>query len=303
MPGDALGVNGRATGAGAGQARAGQAVFATDDAAAQDLVAAAKARDKEGIARILGPLSKELGSGDPVADANGFESFARHAAEYTRLERRTDALSVLHIGTADWPFPIPIVKTADGTWFFDTAAGQQEILARRIGRNELETIDVCRAYVAAQREYASEDRDGSGVLKYAQRLVSHPGQKDGLYWPAAAGEEQSPFGPLMAQAAAEGYFPKKGAGRQPFHGYYYRILTRQGPAAPLGRYDYVINGSMIAGFAMIAWPAEYGNSGIMTFIVNHQGKVYQKDLGPQTEDVAPAITEYNPDASWKLVKE
>jgi len=286
-----------------GRPAAGQAVFASDDAAAKDLIDAAKARDKAGVDRILGPVAKELGSGDAVADANGFESFATHAAEGMRVEKRGAALSVLHIGAADWPFPIPLVKSAEGTWFFDTAAGKQEILARRVGRNELEAINVCRAYVVAQREYASVPRDGTDVLKYAQHVLSHPGTKDGLYWEATAGEEQSPFGPLMAQAEAEGYMPKKGSGRQPYHGYYYRILTKQGPDAPNGRYDYVINGSMIGGFAMIAWPAEYGNSGVMTFIVSHQGKVYEKDLGEGTDGAAPAIREYNPDVTWKLVKE
>jgi len=195
------------------------------------------------------------------------------------------------------------VRAASGQWFFDTAAGKQEILARRIGRNELESIKVCRAYVEAQREYAGQDRDGSGVAKYAQRLNSHPGQKDGLYWEAMPGAEPSPFGPLAAQAAAEGYATSGVHRHEPFHGYLYHILTRQGPAAAGGAYDYVINGNMIAGFALVAFPAAYGQGGVMTFIVSHQGKVYQKDLGPQTPDIAAAMTTYNPDETWTQVKD
>jgi hypothetical protein len=295
----------------AGQPGAEQQTFASDEDAVKALVDTLGLADKdkrhEAMHAIFGPSGQDLASGDPVADATSFKTFVMRATAKTRLDKKSDALSILHIGNEDWPFPIPLVKAADGKWFFDTAAGKEEILARRIGANELATIQVCRAYVLAQRQYASKDRDGSEVLKYAQHFHSHPGKMDGLYWAAAAGEEQSPFGPLVAEASARGYFGERPAGTppgpRPFQGYYSHILTRQGPDAPGGRYDYVINGNMIAGFAEIAWPAKYGSSGVMTFIVNHQGKVYEKDLGPDTDRLARSITEYNPDASWKLVKD
>src|SRR6185437_14881869 len=199
----------------------------------------------------------------------------------------------------------------DGKWYYDTSAGKATILARRIGRNELQTIAVCHAYVDAQRSYGSVDRDGDGVLQYAQRLNSHPGKHDGLYWPAAptqpdqpTAETESPFGPLAAQAATEGYTgPVKGAARSPFHGYLFRILTSQGPHAPGGKYDYIINGRMIAGFALIAYPAKYASSGVTTFIVNQYGQIYQKDLGPNTDTLAPKITSYDPDSTWTAVKD
>ena len=280
-----------------------QAVFDSDGAAVEALLAAAKAQDHAQVDKILGPVSKQLLSGDKVEDARGFEALGRIATEQNRLEKKDDSTSILHIGVKDWPFPIPVVKNAAGKWYFDTAAGKQEILTRRIGHNELAAINECKVYLQAQREYASVERDGSGVLKYAQHFLSTPGAQDGLYWETKPGEQQSPFGPMIAQASLEGYTFKKGSGRQPFHGYYYHILKKQGPAAPGGKYDYVINGNMIAGFALVAWPAQYGNSGVMTFIVNHQGKIYQKDLGPETSDAAKRITEYNPDASWTLVKE
>jgi len=286
----------------AGQPGVGQPEFISDDAAAAALLAAAKLRDREEVRKVLGPATKEMVSGDAVEDANAFAAFAQHADEGTRLEKR-DGTTILHIGKGDWPFAIPIVKAADGKWFFDTAAGKQEILARRIGGNELETIKVCHAYVAAQREYASVDRDGSEVLKYAQHMMSKPGTKAGLYWAVAPGETPSPFGPMIADASAEGYNFKQGQGPQPFHGYYFHILKAQGSAAPGGKYSYIINGNMIAGFALVAFPAEYRKSGVMTFIVSHQGKVYQKDLGPDTTSAAKAMTEYNPDPTWTLVRE
>jgi hypothetical protein len=253
-----------------------------------------------------------LVSGDRVADASAYQTFARNASDRTRLETKSDATATVYIGKEDWPFPIPLEKAAGGAWFFDTEAGKAEILARRIGANELATIKVCQAYVAAQRDYASKDRDGSEVLQYAQRLLSTPGPKDGLYWKAApgagagaaaAGEEPSPFGPLVAQAALEGYAEDQAIGAEPFHGYYFRILTRQGAAPPAGRYDYVINGRMIAGFALVACPARYGASGVMTFVVSHQGKVYEKDLGPDTHRLVRGMKEYNPDSSWRVVKD
>ena len=214
------------------------------------------------------------------------------------LRKDTEDRVVLVIGPDAWPFPIPLVRSGS-EWRFQTAEGLDEIVNRRIGANELSTIAVCRDYLAAQRQYAGKIRDGSGVRKFAQRLVSSPGKQDGLYWdPAATGGEESPFGPRMAEYLAGGRQP-----RDPYHGYYFRVLTRQGNRAPGGSYNYVINGNMIAGFALVAFPAEYGHSGIMTFLVSHHGKVYQKNLGPQTRKIAAKMQGYNPDSTWTEVKE
>jgi hypothetical protein len=218
----------------------------------------------------------------------------------TRLEKDGDDKVALIFGREDWPFPIPLVRDQAG-WSFDTAAGEQEILARRIGRNELGAIDVCRAYVQAQRNYASADHDGTGVMKYAQHIASTPGKRDGLYWPAVEGEPLSPFGPLVASAVAQGY-SKKADKPTPYHGYLFRVLTAQGPHAPGGAYSYIVNGNMIAGFALVAYPVDYGNSGVMTFIVNQQGVVYQKDLGDDTGAIAAKMTLYDPDQSWEKVE-
>src|ERR1700722_13272556 len=233
----------------AGEPGVGQQQFDTGDQAAAAIVAAAKARDHDELNHIFGPSVTEFVSGDKVEDEKAFDRFTKNAGDHLELEKKDANTSIIDIGKDNWPFPIPLTRLPNGKWFFDTEAGKQEILDRRIGANELETIKVCHAYVEAQREYASEDRDGSGVLKYAQHFMSHNG-KDGLYWVAASGEEESPFGPLMAQAAIEGYTPgkKNGPGPQPYHGYVYRILTRQGSAAAGGKYNYVINGNMIAGF-------------------------------------------------------
>jgi hypothetical protein len=288
----------------AGRPGPGQLLFATNNDAAKALLDASKAKDKEAMRNLFGPGYDKLLSGDPVEDARGFDAFAAHAAEQYRLDKQADDKTVLIVGQKSWPFPIPILKNAEGKWFFDTAAGMEEILARRIGRDELDAIQTCRAYVLAQREYASKDRDGSGILKYAQHFRSAPGQKDGLYWEAAPDEEQSPMGPLVAEASLKGYaLGQKGPGPRPYQGYFFHVLTRQGRNAPGGRYDYVINGNMIAGFAMVAAPDKYGSSGVKTFLVNHQGKVYEKDLGPKTLDLVRQMTEYNPDNTWTLVKD
>lgn len=284
----------------AGSPSPGQQTFATENDAASALVAAAKTRDRASLDHIFGPAAKDLVSGDKVQDENAFNDFTQKAAQHMELEKVDPRTVMVDIGSDKWPFPIPIVKAPDGQWFFDTVAGKGEILARRIGANELATIKVCRAYVEAQREYASEDRDGSGVLKYAQHIISKNGH-DGLYWKTTPGEEQSPFGELIAQATLEGYTPGQGKGPHPYQGYEYHILTRQGPAAAGGQYNYVINGNMIAGFALVARPAQYGSSGIMTFIISHQGKLYQKDLGPDTADIVKNMTRFNPDKTWKLV--
>ena len=269
--------------------------FPTPQAAAQALVDAVKSGDKQAILAVLGSDAQDIvSSGDPVQDKESAEKFTTSAQQMMHVDQTTDGIDIMSIGADDWPFPIPIVKRGEG-WFFDTLAGKQELLNRRIGANELDTIEVCRGYVDAQRDYASEVRDDSGVMKYAERLISSEGKHDGLYWPPKEGEAASPFGPLVAEAQEEGY-GKKGA---PYHGYCYRVLTAQGKAAPGGAYSYIINGNMIAGFALVAYPAQYGSSGVMTFIVNQQGVVYQKDLGLKTDVIAKAMKMYNPDPSWQ----
>jgi hypothetical protein len=278
-----------------------QRQFASPEDAVKGLRAATKARDKIALHEIFGPEGQDLVSGDKVEDANAAAAFAKALAQFCRLSYEGTDKVVLNIGAQDWPFPIPLVKK-DGQWSFDTAAGKDEIINRRVGANELTVIGVCLTFVTAQREYAGEDRDGSGVLKYAQKLKSTPGQKDGLYWEPADSEDPSPFGPLVASARAEGYGPRKvGEGSQPFHGYLFRVLTAQGPHAPGGEYNYIINDNMIAGFALLAHPARWGDSGIMTFIVNQQGKVYQRNLGPDTDAKVAAITTFDPDEGWELV--
>lgn len=275
--------------------------FASPEEAVKALAAAAKAGDRDGVDAIFGPDVKGLLSGDPKQDAIEFAAFAKSLGQYSHLVRKADDCYVLDIGAQNWPMPIPLVQK-DGAWFFDTAAGKDEIINRRVGEDETTAIGVCRTYVQAQREYAGADRDGSGVLKYAQRIKSTPGAKDGLYWPAVPGEEQSPFGPLVAEARAEGYGPKPEGGQpQPFHGYRFKILTAQGASAAGGAYDYVINGNMVAGFALVAYPAHWGESGVMTFIVNQWGRVYECNLGEQSADIASAMTKFDPDADWAPV--
>jgi len=270
--------------------------FSTPDEAAAALVRAAQADEAGALAGLFGAGHENLlSSGDPVEDKNNREGFAALAKEKLSLDKRGEDQATVLVGNQAWPFPIPLVKQGGG-WQFDAALGEQEIINRRIGRNELRTLSAVRGYAEAQAEYAGSDRDGDGVAEYAQKFTSAPGQQDGLFWEAQAGEADSPLGPLMAEAQAQGYvFQGKPEQPTPYHGYYFRILTRQGPAAPGGQYDYVINGNMIAGFGLLAFPASYGASGVMSFIVNHQGRIYQKDLGPKT---AKAMKEYNPDSSW-----
>ncbi len=276
-----------------------QQSFKTPDEAANALVAAARAGDRKALLTLLGPGGEDIvSSGDPVADEGIRKEFVAAYDEKHEVHPEGDH-ALLIIGKDDFPFPIPLVHKGDA-WTFDTEAGRTEVLYRRIGANELDTIQSALAFVDAQNEYADKDR-GTGVGVYAQRFISQPGKKDGLYWPTAAGDEESPLGELMADAAAQGYRPRGGGERTPFHGYYYKILTRQGPAAPGGVLDYVVNGKMIGGFALVAWPAEYANSGVMTFIVNHNGTVYQKDLGRRTAQVASGMTAFNPDDTWKKV--
>ena len=271
--------------------------FATPEAAVSALVAAASAKDTNALRDIFGPATADIENPDCVQAANELNAFTAALNQTNRIVKESDSRCVLEVGDNLWPFPIPVVEK-DGQWFFDTEAGKDEILNRRIGQNELATLQVARAYVEAQREYAAQDRDGKEVLKFAQKIISSPGMKDGLYWPPELDGEISPLGPLAADAAADGYGKNRESERQPFHGYFFKILTRQGKHAPGGKYNYVINGNMIGGFALVAWPAEYGESGIMTFIVNQQGRVYQKDLGPQTSKTAEAMQAYDPDKTW-----
>lgn len=274
-----------------------QQAFKTPDEAASALVDAAKAGDPKAIVTVLGPDGEDVvSSGDEVADAATRQKFVAAYDAKHQIAMEGDSKATMVIGLEDFPVPIPLVRK-DGMWRFDTAAGRQEILARRIGKNELDAIQACLAYVDAQNDYAEKDRTGAGINTYAQRIISQPGKKDGLYWPSSQGDEASPLGEFVAQATAQGY--RVGGGRTPYHGYYFKILTRQGPAAPGGELDYVVRGKMIGGFALVAYPAEYRNSGVMTFIVSHAGDVFQKDLGPATAKLAERMTSFNPDKSWQ----
>ena len=274
-------------------------MFATPAAAVAALVAAVNADDTNALQAIFGPATAEIENPDRVQAASELKEFTQALNATNQLVSESESKYVLEVGEKQWPFPIPIVKQGD-QWFFDTDAGKEEILNRRIGENELSTLESVRAYVDAQREYAARDRNGDGVLEYAQKLLSPPGTKDGLYWPPDLDGDISPIGPLVAQAQGEGYAIESGATPQPYHGYFFKVLTRQGRSAPGGKYNYIINGHMIAGFALVAWPAAYGQSGIMTFLVNQQGRVYQKDLGPKTAKIAGSMKAYNPDKTWTL---
>lgn len=278
-----------------------QTRFSAPEAAVDALVAASRADDLQTLQAILGPGSEELiSSGDSVADNASREKFVAAYEQKHFLEARTAGTMILHVGADDWAMPIPIVKK-ENRWGFDLEKGKREILNRRIGRNELHVMEVIDAYVAAQHEYASKDCRGGGKVEFAQRFISSPGSRDGLYWEAREGEEQSPLGPLMASAAQEGY---AAAGNlSPFHGYYFKILKEQGEHAEGGPYNYVVKDKMILGFALLAYPAEYGNSGVMTFMANQEEAIFEKDLGENTRRLAEAITDYNPDKSWKKVKD
>jgi hypothetical protein len=281
-----------------------QKSFASPEEAVKALIVAVRVNDKKEMLAILGPGGKELiSSGDEVADKVGCEKFLKAYDKMNKLEKASADKMILHVGKDDWPLPIPIVEK-NNIWVFDTKAGKEEILNRRIGRNELNVIDVLHAHVDAQREYASKDCKGSGVVEFAQKFISTKGKHDGLYWEAKEGEEMSPLGPFVAQAANEGYANKAGGiNLSPFHGYYYRILKGQGKHATGGAYDYVVKGKMILGFALVAYPAQYGNSGIMTFIVNQEGVIYEKNLGKNTERIAKAMKKFDPDKTWKKVEE
>lgn len=282
----------------AGAQKLEQKTFPTPEAAFEALTAACRDNQIPELLAILGPGSRGLiESGDPVADKENRADFARSAQERTFYARSGDAKVVVNVGFDNWPLPIPLVRTGDA-WRFDTAAGQEELLDRRIGRNELATIDTCRAIVAAQREYYLGDLDGNGLLNYAVRITSTPGKRDGLYWAVKPGQPQSPLGPLVAEAQAEGY-QQQGA---PYHGYRFRILREQGPHAKGGAFRYAVNGNMVAGFAVLAWPADYGSSGLTTFMVGANGVLLQKDLGPKTDAICRGMTSFDPDASWRRVR-
>ena len=273
--------------------------YATPDDAANALITAAKAGDQNALLAIFGPESKDLlYSGDPVEDKNVAKAFVSRYDVMHRWRRMEDGSQTLIVGADNFPFPIPLKKNSGGRWFFDTAAGKEEVLNRRVGRNELAVNDLCGGVVGAQAEYYSQKH--GGVKQYAQKFVSDPGQENGLYWPDTPGQPKSPVGPVAAQATADGYKADP-AHRQPFHGYYFAMLTKQGPDAPGGAKDYIVNGKMTGGFAVVAYPAKYGDSGAMTFIVDRDGVVLQKDLGRSTDQVASAMTEFNPDKTWTVV--
>jgi Protein of unknown function (DUF2950) len=274
--------------------------YKTPQAAIDALVATARSSDEKAALVVLGRYGEDIiSSGDKVSDDAVRERFVNSYDAKHQITMDGDNKAILVMGDNDYPFPIPMVRNKNGSWSFDTEAGRREILYRRIGHNELDAIQTSLAYVDAQNDYAAQDRTGAGTGVYAQRFVSTPGKKEGLYWPTEQGEEESPLGELFAAASKQGY--RTGEGRSPYHGYYYKILAKQGPDAVGGAADYIVNGNMIGGFALVAYPAEYRNSGVMTFIVNYAGTVYEKDLGPDTAEIAERMTSFNPDSTWKKV--
>jgi len=282
------------------QTQTAQPTFATPEEAIRAIGDAAEHNDTAAMLRLLGPAAKDLVA--PADDAGAREdraNFARMLHQKMQVER--DATNpnrvTFAVGNDDWPFPVPLVRNKAGRWRFDAEQGKVEVLARHIGRNELNAVEVCRGYVEAQMEYANVDRDADGNLEYAQRIVSSPGKQDGLYWEGQPGSLVPKAFAAAAEAAAEA-----GKKHQPYHGYYYRILKAQGPAAEGGAVNYVVKGEMIGGFALVAWPAEYGVSGVKTFIVNHRGMVYEKDLGPSTDALARQMTVFNPDKTWHVLE-
>jgi hypothetical protein len=277
-----------------------QPVFPSPEAAVDALIEAAKSDTPGAAADVLGPEAGELRSSDPVEDATERRSFVEAANQARNIALQGEDLATLIIGEQDWPFAIPLVR-GDSGWYFDIEAGKEELLNRRIGGNELDTIAVAREYVEAQHEYASMDRDNDGKREYAQKIVSSEGERDGLYWPAGENEPASPIGRLIAEAVAEGYRPGGNAEPEPYHGYLFRVLTAQGDQAPGGAQDWMVDGHLTKGFGLIAYPAEYGNTGVMTFMVDESGLVMERDLGESTAELAAAITSYNPDRSWRLV--
>ncbi|SPE20796.1 conserved exported hypothetical protein [Burkholderiales bacterium] len=278
-----------------------QDTFATPEEAAKALADAMRSDERKQIWRVLGPgASKLIRSGDPVQDEDARQAFVAAYDKAVKFEHSGDTKATLIVGPDDFPFPYPLVMR-NGRWQFDAKQGDEEVLNRRIGRNELSAINVCLAYVDAQREYAAQDRSGNGLLEYAQKLSSSPGKHDGLFWETKEGEPPSPLGPLAASARSQGYgLPSPGA---PYHGYYYKILTGQGKDAPGGAYDYVVHSKMIGGFGLVAYPARWGASGVMTFLCNHDGVVYEKNLGSDTQAIASKMTLFNPDSTWSQSKD
>jgi len=279
-------------------AAAKQQTFSSPEEGVQALIDAAKNNDTASLLQILGPEAQAfINTGDPVSDRASRARFVESYEEAHTLVQSGDTQVILQVGKDIWPFPIPLVKDTP-SWRFDSKVGKEEILNRNIGRNELDVIQVCLAYVDAQREYYMRNPQRVALLQYATKFMSTKGKRDGLYWETTAAEPPSPLGPLLVRARSEGYNPIAGK-PTPYHGYYYKMLTGQGPKAPGGAYDYVVRGKMIGGFALVAYPAQYGSSGIMTFIVNHDGVVFEKDLGPNTPALARAMTKFNPDETWK----
>lgn len=277
-----------------------QQSFASPEAGAQALADALRAQDSQAIMKIVGAKARSwISSGDKVADQAAQQKFLTAYDAKNSVVLATDGRAFLLVGADEWPFAAPLVRKGEG-WVFDAEAGRDEVLSRRIGRNELDTIQTLLAVVDAQREYAAGDPDGNGFNDYARRFVSGAGKKDGLYWPVAAGEAQSPLGPLIGAASREGYEKSKSPSAKPtaYHGYRYRILTSQGVNAPGGAYSYLVHDKLIGGFAVLAYPAKYGVSGVMTFLVNHEGVVYQKNLGTETEAVAGKMRSFSPDSGW-----
>lgn len=283
-----------------------QRTFDTPDLAVQSLIQAFRADDMAELKQILGPEARELlSSGDEVADAQAHQKFVNTYDEKHQLVVEKDGSTSLVIGNNDWPMPIPIVKDEKTSkWSFDTAAGKDEIINRRVGRNELDAVQVCLAIVDAQREYVIRDPDGDAVPEYTDKFLSDPGKKNGLYWKTEDGQEPSPLGELVASASEQGYATTRTEGGQPrpYHGYHYRMLKAQGSHANGGAFNYIVGGNMVGGFAVVSSPAEYGSSGIMTFIVNYEGVVYQRDLGEDTERIARSMTEFDPGPEWKKVE-
>jgi Protein of unknown function (DUF2950) len=280
-----------------------QRTFQSPEEAVRALTDTVKAGKVDELIAIFGADGQELvESSDPATARKNREVFTTAVAERWRLEDEASGGKVLVIGNEDWPFPVPLVKEGND-WRFDTAAGKEEVLTRRIGRNELAVIRICRTYVNAQRIYARRGHDGKAAGLYAKTFASDPGRQNGLYWPPARGQRRSPLGDLVAHAAAEGRTVGGGGGQPaPFYGYYFKILTAQGPAAPGGAKDYISNGELSGGFALVAWPAQFDATGIMTFIVNHDGVLHEQALGSETDRLARAMTVYNPDASWRPVQ-
>lgn len=276
-----------------------QQLFTSPDEAVKALQAATQANDKEALKGIFGPQIQELLTGDQVQDANNAQKFATAMAQGNTLVKEGDDKITIEVGPNNWPMPVPLIKV-NGQWLFDTAAGKEEIINRHIGKDELTAIGVCRAYVIAQQQYASMNPEGAQGIMYARRFKSKLGKKDGLYWPTSENEQASPFGPVVAQATAEGYGPKS---FHPFHGYFFKILTRQGKDAPGGEMNYKAQGNLTGGFALVAYPQYWDKSGVMTFIVNQDGKVYQQNLGENTFKIAKAMKEYDPDNKWTLVQD